>query len=117
MSGAAGAVGSHVGQIGKNLGLTVIGIAGSDAKCDWLIKELGFDAAINYKTQNVAKELNKAAPNGVDCYFDNVRMNFRILLFISTNVFPLTQNNSIETPLYQILDYFTTFAASRFNIR
>ena len=72
VSGAAGAVGSHVGQIGKNLGLKVIGIAGSDAKCNWLTKELGFDHAINYKTQDVAKALKEAAPNGVDCYFDNV---------------------------------------------
>lgn len=73
VSGAAGAVGSHVGQIAKNIiGLHVIGIAGSDEKCKWLVDELGFDAAINYKTQNVATELRKAAPKGVDCYFDNV---------------------------------------------
>ena len=72
VTAAAGAVGSLVGQIGKNLGLTVIGIAGSDAKCNWLTKELGFDHAINYKTQDIAKALKEAAPNGVDCYFDNV---------------------------------------------
>lgn len=76
VSGAAGAVGSHVGQIGKNLGLKVIGIAGTDAKCNWLTKELGFDNAINYKTQNVDSELTKAAPDGVDCYFDNVGKHF-----------------------------------------
>lgn len=76
VSGAAGAVGSHVGQIAKNIiGLHVIGIAGSDEKCKWLVDELGFDAAINYKTQNVATELRKAAPKGVDCYFDNVCYN------------------------------------------
>ena len=72
MSGAAGAVGSHVGQMGKSLGLTVIGIAGSDAKCNWLKKDLGFDHVINYKTQDVATGLKEAAPKGVDCYFDNV---------------------------------------------
>ena len=73
VSGAAGAVGSHVGQIGKLKGLNVIGIAGSDEKCNWIVKELGFDHAINYKTEDVAVALKKAAPEGVDCYFDNVR--------------------------------------------
>ncbi|XP_043265756.1 prostaglandin reductase 1-like [Colletes gigas] len=73
VSGAAGAVGSHVGQIGKAvLGLNVIGIAGSDEKCKWLVNELGFDSAINYKKENIAVALRKAAPKGVDCYFDNV---------------------------------------------
>ncbi|XP_008558227.1 prostaglandin reductase 1 [Microplitis demolitor] len=72
VSGAAGAVGSHVGQLGKNLDLKVIGIAGSDAKCKWITEDLGFDSAINYKTQNVADELKKLAPKGIDCYFDNV---------------------------------------------
>ncbi|XP_066585205.1 prostaglandin reductase 1-like [Prorops nasuta] len=73
VSGAAGAVGSHVGQIAKHvLDMTVIGIAGSDEKCKYLVQELGFDAAINYKTENIAKALREAAPQGVDCYFDNV---------------------------------------------
>ncbi|CAD6230530.1 GSCOCG00006804001-RA-CDS [Cotesia congregata] len=72
VSGAAGAVGSHVGQIGKILGMKVIGIAGSDEKCKWITSDLGFDHAINYNTQDVATELKKVAPQGVDCYFDNV---------------------------------------------
>jgi len=72
VSAAGGAVGSLVGQIGKLKGLNVIGITGSNEKCDWLVKELGFDYAINYKTADIAKELEIAAPNGVDCYFDNV---------------------------------------------
>ncbi|XP_008554869.1 prostaglandin reductase 1 [Microplitis demolitor] len=72
VSSAAGAVGSHVGQIGKILGMKVIGIAGSDEKCKWITKDLGFDYAINYKTQNVMEELKKAASEGIDCYFDNV---------------------------------------------
>ncbi|XP_034941748.1 prostaglandin reductase 1-like [Chelonus insularis] len=72
VSGAAGAVGSHVGQIGKALDLKVIGIAGSDAKCQWIKEELGFNHAINYKTQNIKEKLEKAAPDGIDYYFDNV---------------------------------------------
>ncbi|XP_031627908.1 prostaglandin reductase 1-like [Contarinia nasturtii] len=72
VSGAAGAVGNLVGQIGKIKGCKVIGIAGSDDKCTWLTSELGFDHAINYKTESVAEVLKKYAPDGVDCYFDNV---------------------------------------------
>ncbi|XP_072386097.1 prostaglandin reductase 1-like isoform X1 [Diabrotica undecimpunctata] len=72
VSGAAGAVGSHVGQIAKIKGCTVIGIAGSDEKGKWLTEELGFDHFINYKTANIPEELKKAAPKGIDCYFDNV---------------------------------------------
>jgi prostaglandin reductase 1 len=72
ISGAAGAVGSHVGQIAKDLGLTVIGICGSDEKCKWLTEEIGFDSAINYKTMPIESSLRKVAPQGVDCYFDNV---------------------------------------------
>ncbi|EDS39827.1 NADP-dependent leukotriene B4 12-hydroxydehydrogenase [Culex quinquefasciatus] len=71
VSGAAGAVGSLVGQIGKIKGCRVIGIAGTDEKCAWL-RELGFDHAINYKTADIGAELGVAAPEGVDCYFDNV---------------------------------------------
>lgn len=72
VSTAAGSVGSLVGQIGKIKGLSVIGITGSDEKCRWLESELGFVKAINYKTSNIFEELQSAAPNGVDCYFDNV---------------------------------------------
>lgn len=72
VSGAAGAVGSLVGQIGKIKGLRVIGIAGSDDKCKWLVDQLGYDVAINYKTANLEEELKNVAPSGFDCYFDNV---------------------------------------------
>ena len=73
VSGAAGAVGSVVGQIGKILGLNVIGIAGTDEKIDMLKSEFGFDHGINYKTtKNMKAAIKEAAPNGVDIYFDNV---------------------------------------------
>ncbi|KOX69991.1 Prostaglandin reductase 1 [Melipona quadrifasciata] len=72
VSGAGGAIGSHVGQIAKILGLTVIGITDSDEKCKWLVEELGFDYAIDYKKEDVEVFLKKAAPEGIDCYFDNV---------------------------------------------
>ena len=72
VSGAAGAVGSMVCQIGKLKGLHVLGIAGSDEKCSWLKDDLGVDATINYKTEHLYKSLRKAAPDGVDIYFENV---------------------------------------------
>jgi hypothetical protein len=72
VSAAAGAVGSIVGQIAKIKGARVIGIAGGETKCGWLVDELGFDAAIDYKSQHVARELRASAPDGVDVYFDNV---------------------------------------------
>ncbi|MEM9056978.1 MAG: NADP-dependent oxidoreductase [Pseudomonadota bacterium] len=71
VSGAAGSVGSLVGQLGKAEGLTVVGTAGSDDKCAWLRDELGFDAAINYKSDDLAQQLADATPNGVNLYFEN----------------------------------------------
>jgi NADPH-dependent curcumin reductase CurA len=73
VSGAAGAVGSVVGQIAKLNGCRVVGFAGSDAKVEWLTDDLGFDAAINYKqVDDYRAALDDAAPGGVDVYFDNV---------------------------------------------
>jgi NADPH-dependent curcumin reductase CurA len=72
VSGAAGAVGSVVGQIAKLKGCRVVGIAGDPAKCDYCVNELGFDACINYKTDDLRKALKAACPNGIDVYFDNV---------------------------------------------
>lgn len=72
VSGAAGAVGSVVGQIAKIKGARVIGIAGGADKCRYLVEELGFDAAIDYKTENVAEALKQHCPKGVNVYFDNV---------------------------------------------
>merc|ERR1712241_100733 len=72
VNGAAGAVGSLVGQIAKIKGCKVIGFAGTDKKCEWLTNELGFDKAYNYKTTTVDEALKDGAPDGVDCFFDNV---------------------------------------------
>lgn len=74
VSAAAGSVGTLVGQIAKAAvpDCTVIGIAGSDEKCQWLKDELGFDATVNYKTEPVFKALKAVAPQGIDVYFDNV---------------------------------------------
>lgn len=94
ITGAAGAVGCHVGQLAKikgnklkiiifllidifksNImftGCTVIGFAGSNSKCKWLKEEMGFDYAFNYKIANPDVCLKECAPNGIDCYFDNV---------------------------------------------
>jgi NADPH-dependent curcumin reductase CurA len=72
VSGAAGAVGSVVGQIAKIKGCTVVGIAGGTEKCNYVTHELGFDAAIDYKSENVFTALRKHCPSGIDVFFDNV---------------------------------------------
>ena len=72
VSGAAGAVGQTVGQIAKLKGCRVVGIAGGQAKCDWVVNELGFDACIDYKNSDVRAGLKEHCPKGVDIYFDNV---------------------------------------------
>ena len=72
ISSAAGCVGSVACQIAKMKGCTVIGIAGTDEKCEYLVKELGIDAAINYKKGHLSKQLADACPRGIDIYIDNV---------------------------------------------
>jgi NADPH-dependent curcumin reductase CurA len=72
VSGAAGAVGSIVGQIARIKGCRAIGIAGGPEKCEWVGAELGFDACIDYKNADVAKALREHCPEGIDVYFDNV---------------------------------------------
>ncbi|XP_046393877.1 prostaglandin reductase 1-like isoform X2 [Ischnura elegans] len=81
VTAAAGAVGSHVGQIAKIKGCKVIGFAGTKEKVEWLKKDLLFDHAYNYKEVDVDVALKEAAPNGVDCHFDNVggEMSSKIL--------------------------------------
>lgn len=72
VSTAAGAVGSIVGQIAKIKGCRVVGIAGSDDKCAWITDELGFDAAINYKREDLGEAIRRTCPDKIDVYFDNV---------------------------------------------
>ncbi|WP_217495848.1 NADP-dependent oxidoreductase [Mangrovivirga cuniculi] len=72
VSGAAGAVGSVVGQIAKIKGCKVVGIAGGEKKCNYIKEELGFDGAIDYKSENVHTAIKRECPKGIDVYFDNV---------------------------------------------
>jgi NADPH-dependent curcumin reductase len=92
ITAAAGSIGSLVGQIGKRLGLKVIGIAGTRRKCDWIVHDLGFDGAIDYRSEDVGARLDALCPQGVDILFENVggdvmdlvidriRMNARVAL-------------------------------------
>ena len=72
VSGAAGATGSVAAQVAKIQGCRVIGIAGSEEKCAWLIETCGLDASINYKTDDIAERLDALCPDGIDVFFDNV---------------------------------------------
>jgi len=71
VSAAAGAVGTMVGQIAKLAGCRVVGTAGGQEKCDWLVRELGFDAAVDYRAGGLRRALAAACPAGIDVYFDN----------------------------------------------
>lgn len=71
VTGAAGSVGSIVGQLAKADGLNVIGVVGSDEKANWIVDTLGFDAAINYRADNALEQLKLATPNGIDVFFEN----------------------------------------------
>lgn len=72
VSAAAGATGSLAGQIAKKCGCRVIGLTGSKEKCEWLVNDLNFDYAINYKEDDLDSSLKRLCPNGIDIYFDNV---------------------------------------------
>ncbi len=72
VSAASGAVGSAVGQIAKIKGCRAVGVAGSQDKCDYVVRELGFDACVNYKKGDLLGTLKQACPNGIDVYFENV---------------------------------------------
>ncbi len=93
VSGAAGAVGSVVGQIGKILGLRVVGIAGTNEKIEMLKSDFGFDEAINYNTtENMSEAIAKACLDGVDIYFDNVGGEISEAVLFNINKFSRTIN-------------------------
>lgn len=105
VSGAAGAVGSVVGQIAKIKGCRVVGIAGGAEKCEFLVGELGFDEAIDYKNESLRDGLKRTCPDGIDIYFDNVggetlntvltRINLRARIVICGAI---SQYNSTAAP-------------------
>ncbi|CAN5893067.1 NADP-dependent oxidoreductase [soil metagenome] len=115
VSGAAGATGSVVGQIAKLKGAgRVVGIAGSDEKGAWLTDELGFDGAVNYKTEDVRAKLRELCPDGIDVYFDNVggeildiclsqlAMNARVVCCGAISAY-----NDDRAAAYGLTNYFT----------
>jgi len=108
VSGAAGAVGQTVGQIAKLKGCRVVGIAGGPAKCEWVVKELGFDACIDYKSGSVKDGLKQHCPSGVDIYFDNVggeildavltRINRKARIIICGAISQYNNTTAVEGP-------------------
>lgn len=108
VSGATGAVGSTVGQVAKIKGCRVVGIAGGAEKCHIAVKELGFDACIDYKNEDVRIGLKRECPNGIDVYFDNVggeildtvltRINLRARIVICGAISQYNNTTAIKGP-------------------
>ncbi|WP_312934506.1 NADP-dependent oxidoreductase [Pseudomonas sp.] len=108
ISGAAGAVGSIAGQIAKLKGCRVVGIAGGQQKCQYLIDELGFDGVIDYKAEDVLDGLKRECPKGVDVYFDNVggeildavlsRINFKARIVICGAISQYNNKEAVKGP-------------------
>jgi len=87
VSAASGAVGSAVGQIAKLKGCRAVGIAGGKEKCEYVVKELGFDACVDYKAGRLNQDLKAATPDGIDCYFENVGGEILDAVLRRTNAF------------------------------
>jgi len=85
VTGAAGSVGSLVGQLAKAEGLRVVGVAGGQEKCRWLVDELGFDGAIDYRSEGLAEQLAELTPDGVDIFFENTGGPIQQLIFDRMN--------------------------------
>ena len=108
VSGATGAVGATVGQVARIKGCRVVGIAGGREKCDYAVRQLGFDACVDYKSQDVRKGLKETCPNGIDVYFDNVggeildivltRINLRARIVICGAISQYNNTEPIKGP-------------------
>lgn len=85
VTGAAGSVGSIVGQLAKADGLRAIGVVGSEEKVDWIVNTLGFDGAINYKSDNLSHQLAELTPDGIDVFFENTGGPIQQLIFDRMN--------------------------------
>lgn len=136
ISGAAGAVGSIAGQIARLKGCRVVGIAGGREKCQFLIDELGFDGAIDYKSEDVVAGLKRECPKGVDVYFDNVggdildavlsRLNFKARVVICGAISQYNNKEAVKGPAnylallvnrarmegFVVMDYVAQFGAA-----
>ena len=136
ISGAAGAVGSIAGQIAKLKGCRVVGIAGGKQKCELLIEELGFDGAIDYKSEDVIAGLKRECPKGVDVFFDNVggdildavlsRLNFKARVVICGAISQYNNKEAVIGPAnylsllvnrarmegFVVMDYADRYAAA-----
>ena len=136
ISGAAGAVGSIAGQIAKLKGCRVVGIAGGKQKCELLIEELGFDGAIDYKSEDVIAGLKRECPKGVDVFFDNVggdildavlsRLNFKARVVICGAISQYNNKEAVKGPAnylsllvnrarmegFVVMDYADRYAAA-----
>jgi prostaglandin reductase 1 len=122
VNAAAGAVGSTVGQIARIMGCRVIGYAGEDSKLEWLKNELGFEQVFNYKKVDLDKSLSEAAPNGVDCFFDNVGGSFATTVYKHMNRYGrICQCGSIssynETESKTIPDFYTNFFIKELTLK
>ncbi len=133
VSSAAGSVGSIAGQICKIIGARVVGIAGGQEKCKWVINELGFDDCIDYQSENVSQRLSEIFPEGIDVYFDNVggeildniltkiRMKGRIILsgaissYGSQNFYPLRNYRFLTTRRARMEGFIVTDYYERFG--
>jgi len=137
VTGAAGAVGSLAGQIAKIKGCRVVGVAGTPEKCEWLVESLGFDAAINYKTDDVPKALAEHCPAGIDVVFENVggpvldaileRINFRARIAVCGLIAQYNADKPVPGPYnfhmllmkrarvegFIVLDYASRFPEAR----
>jgi NADPH-dependent curcumin reductase CurA len=115
VSAASGAVGSVVGQLAKIAGARTVGIAGGRAKCEYVTRELGFDACIDYRAGRLADELKAACAKGIDVYFDNVGGEMLDTILAQTNVFSrvvvcgmISQYNATEPYALKNLRYVLT---------